>query len=215
MGPAPRRGGLTGDRNRTCVVPSLLQEPLQAQSLRNRVLRYRDIGPQGGAVAIGGRAKEVRSLSATKIPKESGAHDSVRPHGPERRHERDATPRFRGRSQKVRTSIKQHTGVPSHDLVRRAYQLDAQVVGADFKCFRCGIGIGDAMKSPVATDRNWPGPATRYRTGDGTGTYSCRSCGIQWRLVGGRKPQAAPEKLAKGTINCFGCPPYISKPWCR
>jgi hypothetical protein len=30
-----------------------------------------------------------------------------------------------------------------------------------------------------------------------------------------RQPQALPEKLAKGTINCLGCPPYTSKPWCR
>jgi hypothetical protein len=52
-------------------------------------------------------------------------------------------------------------------------------------------------------------------TSDGTGTYSCRSWSIRGRLVGARKPQAAPEKLAKGTINCFGCAPYISKPWCR
>lgn len=51
--------------------------------------------------------------------------------------------------------------------------------------------------------------------GNGTGKYSCRSCSIPSHLVGGQKPQGATEKLAKGTINCFGCPPYISKPWCR
>ena len=31
-------------------------------------------------------------------------------------------------------------------------------------------------------------------------------------VVGRRKPQPATEKLARGTINCLGCPPYISKP---